>query len=197
VLVLILEFKFFSGSALFKKVSTLFFNLFSFNVASVSSNVNNSFSKFFFYSKISGLTAINCLIVSKLFFKFFRTSNHSLVYFFVLYSNKFSFKQATFNFEFEILMDKTKIGSKYALFFKNFFVSSGFFKSFNLNLIEIDKSFLSRVSANNPVRYPTSSVSLFDNLRDSSVLIYFIQKKRIFNKGRYSRNRQTYRTGVY
>jgi hypothetical protein len=30
-----------------------------------------------------------------------------------------------------------------------------------------------------------------------SVTILFLRKQRIFNKGRYSRNRQLYRTGVY
>ncbi len=27
--------------------------------------------------------------------------------------------------------------------------------------------------------------------------ILFLRKNKVFNKGRYSRNRQTYRTGVY
>jgi hypothetical protein len=30
-----------------------------------------------------------------------------------------------------------------------------------------------------------------------SQLLFFIRKNRIFNKSRYSRNRQLYRTGVY
>lgn len=48
----------------------------------------------------------------------------------------------------------------------------------------------------NPIKYSESSVNKFINLQNSNK-IYFLRKNKIFNKGRYSRNRQLYRTGVY
>lgn len=38
---------------------------------------------------------------------------------------------------------------------------------------------------------------LFYNIKKQRHLIYFIRKQKSFNKGRYSRNRQIYRTGTY
>lgn len=53
------------------------------------------------------------------------------------------------------------------------------------------KNFTSKYSIN----YKPSSFVKYSN--NNSLSIYFLRKNKIFNKGRYSRNRQLYRTGVY
>jgi hypothetical protein len=48
------------------------------------------------------------------------------------------------------------------------------------------------------IRFSESSVSKYITLDSiQKYKLYYIRKNRIFNKGRYSRNRQLYRTGVY
>jgi len=49
-----------------------------------------------------------------------------------------------------------------------------------------------------PIRFSETSLSKHINLNNINMYtFFFIRKNRIFNKGRYSRNRQLYRTGVY
>lgn len=57
-------------------------------------------------------------------------------------------------------------------------------------LHKINSLFTVRFSPTNIAKYLTNSASQF-------LEILFLRKSKIFNKGRYSRNRQFYRTGVY
>jgi len=53
-------------------------------------------------------------------------------------------------------------------------------------------------SKNYDIKYSGTSLGKYinDNSLDN-MSVYFLRKTRTFNKGRYSRNRQNYRTGVY
>lgn len=67
------------------------------------------------------------------------------------------------------------------------------FNKINLNLLfinQITSKFLVNFSASNIVKY-------LSDLSISKSTILFLRKNKIFNKSRYSRNRQTYRTGAY
>lgn len=44
---------------------------------------------------------------------------------------------------------------------------------------------------------PTSTVKYISDITAENSLILFLRKNKVFNKSRYSRNRQTYRTGFY
>ena len=46
------------------------------------------------------------------------------------------------------------------------------------------------------IKYSSSSIAKFIN-NNTNYSVYFLRKNKSFNKGRYSRNRQNYRTGVY
>lgn len=46
------------------------------------------------------------------------------------------------------------------------------------------------------IKYSSTSIAKFIN-NSTDYSIYFLRKNKSFNKGRYSRNRQNYRTGVY
>lgn len=48
----------------------------------------------------------------------------------------------------------------------------------------------------NNIRFDSSSIVKHIN-DDTNFSMYFLRKNKSFNKGRYSRNRQNYRTGVY
>lgn len=67
---------------------------------------------------------------------------------------------------------------KHKIFFFNFFVK----KSFNFFFIKFK---------------PSNLLKLYNFFSFNQININFLRKNKIFNKGRYSRNRQYYRTGVY
>jgi hypothetical protein len=75
---------------------------------------------------------------------------------------------------------------------------SFYFNKATMSLTYINESFKSLNNTYYPVRFNESSSNKFIELNKiSDYCFFYIRKNRIFNKGRYSRNRQTYRTGVY
>lgn len=83
--------------------------------------------------------------------------------------------------------------------FNNFLHIWAFSKSrLDLSKVFINDSLKKLNSDYYPVRFNESSSNKFIDLNKiDNYSFFFIRKNRIFNKGRYSRNRQTYRTGVY
>jgi hypothetical protein len=64
--------------------------------------------------------------------------------------------------------------------------------------ININLTWLKTLKKRLYIRFSDSSVSKYISFKTlNKYKIYYIRKNRIFNKGRYSRNRQLYRTGVY
>jgi hypothetical protein len=57
---------------------------------------------------------------------------------------------------------------------------------------------LSNITSNFLIRFsPTTIVNYLSTLDEYVYQLVYFRKNKIFNKGRYSRNRQFYRTGVY
>lgn len=80
--------------------------------------------------------------------------------------------------------------------------------SLNYLTFAFDRNLLSKININNlfnnalqiyyPIRFNEVSTNKYIELNKlNDYCFFFLRKNRIFNKGRYSRNRQTYRTGVY
>ncbi len=68
----------------------------------------------------------------------------------------------------------------------------------NISLVEINKSFTEKLSSLLPINFSESSTNKYINLDNvKNYCFFFLRKNKIFNKGRYSRNRQLYRTGFY
>ena len=92
-------------------------------------------------------------------------------------------------------------------FFKKILINSNnFFGSFNslnsrFNVFSYKKtiySFLIDFSSNFFVKFKVVDLFQYVNLfKPSQININYLRKSKVFNKGRYSRNRQNYRTGVY
>lgn len=74
-----------------------------------------------------------------------------------------------------------------------------FLQNFNvLKLYKINTNFNEYLKQKFPIRYnPTNITKYISNISLNFNKIYFLRKTKIFNKSRYSRNRQIYRTGVY
>jgi hypothetical protein len=72
------------------------------------------------------------------------------------------------------------------------------FNFFKLNKIKVNTNWLTSLKFFYPIRFSETSVSKHIKLENiNNYVFFYIRKNRIFNKGRYSRNRQLYRTGVY
>jgi hypothetical protein len=88
----------------------------------------------------------------------------------------------------ELLVDK----KKNLLHFKNIFLfrlKNFFFKKFSNNLKD---------SKLNLIKFSDSSMNKYISYKNLNKFnFFFLRKNRIFNKSRYSRNRQLYRTGFY
>jgi len=71
----------------------------------------------------------------------------------------------------------------------------------NLNKLHgvvINQDFVNKLQSYTPTRFSESSTNKYVNLSKlDNFIFFFLRKNKIFNKGRYSRNRQTYRTGFY
>ena len=65
-----------------------------------------------------------------------------------------------------------------------------------LKLLNFPQNIKSTFKKNLQIRYNSTSIVKYIN-DSTDYTIYFLRKNRLFNKGRYSRNRQNYRTGVY
>ena len=72
------------------------------------------------------------------------------------------------------------------------------FKNLNDRLFNVNTSLLNSFKINFSEASTNKYISLNNNfLKRSNFVFFFLRKNKIFNKGRYSRNRQTYRTGFY
>lgn len=67
-----------------------------------------------------------------------------------------------------------------------------------INLIQLNSNFFNRLTLLLPINFSESSTNKFIDLNNlKNYCFFFLRKNKIFNKGRYSRNRQLYRTGFY
>lgn len=64
--------------------------------------------------------------------------------------------------------------------------------------IQINEKFKQFCKLNWKIKFiPTSVNKYTNNNLQNKIIVYYLRKNKIFNKSRYSRNRQLYRTGVY
>lgn len=94
-------------------------------------------------------------------------------------------KYNDFYFKFAYLFPKKKFKS-----FLEIYVSLLKYKKYKL-----DNNFKNFYKKLFLIKYKPTDATQF--LSDTNVTVMFLRKNKIFNKGRYSRNRQLYRTGVY
>lgn len=123
------------------------------------------------------------------------------------FSNKSQYFKNKKNFNLNKINYIYKIYNHYNKFFKKiFFNLNSNYKNLiliNFNLIKnsnikLSTSWLNSLKVFYPIRFSETSVSKHIKLDNTNNYVFFyIRKNRIFNKGRYSRNRQLYRTGVY
>jgi len=72
------------------------------------------------------------------------------------------------------------------------------FKILKKNRILLNNSWLKSLNLFYPIRFSETSITKHIKLNNlQNYVFFYVRKNRIFNKGRYSRNRQLYRTGVY
>ncbi len=95
--------------------------------------------------------------------------------------------------------DKLKIYYNKIKFSKNKYKNKyKYIKNKSINHININTKLKTYLKSNYIINFSTTNIIKYVNKNWLNNLnILFLRKNKIFNKGRYSRNRQTYRTGVY
>nr|YP_004841739.1 Ymf67 [Ichthyophthirius multifiliis]AEL89281.1 Ymf67 [Ichthyophthirius multifiliis] len=142
---------------------------------------------------------------------FFKSNNYIKLYLILIlitnYKNKYKFKYNKLNIDkfsdFLINLNiqpklnnifyKTKVIYKlphYKIFNKKLLYKVLFFKINNRFKIFLNKNYNIQFSPSNILKY-------LDKNWIGNINFLYIRKNKVFNKGRYSRNRQTYRTGIY
>ena len=134
--------------------------------------------------------------------KFYSKKYNSFSHYFNIFFDSYlkfkfgsNFLNNFFNKDTQLLSDKNYIN-----YLKPFFNSTkqlfrrDLFKAATLLTSYVKK--LPNPTINNQIRYNSTSIVKYIN-DDTNYTLYFLRKNRLFNKGRYSRNRQNYRTGVY
>ena len=167
------------------------------------------FSKFFNVLKLKGLTPFFYVAFIQFFLKKnFDNNSFRSVFPWVSDENLFFCTTYFLNKIFRVRVQKKFKSSKNTDKFwdniKKNFKSNNKLKNywvFNFAKTKLTSNSKTDVQVNNSnyvVNY--SGTSLGKYINDSSLnnmSVYFLRKNRMFNKGRYSRNRQNYRTGVY
>lgn len=186
-----------------------FFNLFNFNKNKIASyNETNLSFKFNYKLKLihdlnQKSSNYNFFIIRYLYKNNF--SNFLLFFFFLLKKiNNFSFKSfsnlqlsnhtsnykqiKTLNFFYYNNLKNLNYGLlQFNRYFK-FVQLKNFFRNYNFDFLS--KNYFVKFSVTDFFKY-------LNNYSLSKINILFLRKNKVFNKGRYSRNRQYYRTGVY
>jgi len=177
------------------------------------------FQKFFFKKYFNMYSSFfykfyndnNIIKLSFLFFYLYSLNNKKLIIYNLNVFNdwyKYNFK---LNFVRNIVLKKYKLNLFYIknkffkydkIFLKGFkqsYKNIYFFKLFTKDLkIKINTGWKTLLQKHYFIKFSESSISKYINI--NSIKMYkfnYIRKNRIFNKSRYSRNRQLYRTGVY
>lgn len=138
------------------------------------------------------------------FFKFLRNNSDAYV---SIKPKELSFTDNVIKVKYYTYLESLK--KKYVFNYERFIKENFYFSSVKLQYfvvqkfnssyyININSKFKALLQKSLFIRFSDSSVSKYISLGNvSKYTIYYIRKNRIFNKGRYSRNRQLYRTGVY
>lgn len=204
------------------KTKLFFFFLFNFiNFKLSSNNVFENFYIFYIcaymiitkYSNLRGVVYFNKdssvfwisnleILLKNLYKKKFRVND-----LFLNSTNNYEDKTLNFNFC-EHRLKGLKILKHQKYIFKNYIIFKKFnnlvnetslkckLREFKEYLVNLDlKTLTKRIY---PIRYTsTNTLKYITKAHLNLTKIYFLRKNKIFNKSRYSRNRQLYRTGVY
>lgn len=162
-------------------------------------NKENKQANFFFLA--------NTLKIKYFLFKLVKNINVSTFFsYFQIFKSNFFFS----NFFFIFILKKSFFFLNNTIFNQNiyFFFSNTNINYLNLNLFNQNNVMLFNIKnnlnlklksfLNFQIKFSISDFFKYINNRTiNSINILFLRKNKIFNKGRYSRNRQYYRTGVY
>jgi len=156
-----------------------------------------------FYKQKLCKILINNLLILKLFKLNFHNYNFSLNFFFEsVKSNKskkcfkvnlnyFGNRFILYKFKYHLPLAATKLKTKYTF-------SKFLFIKINPYNTKISKMLYSKIANFWNVKYsPSNFIKYIKNNKINNYTILYLRKNKVFNKGRYSRNRQYYRTGVY
>lgn len=150
-------------------------------------NLKLNLDFYFFYKNLCFLSTLTFFKTSQLYLFFIKFKQNKKVEFYVRFVN------SRFKYKVDLLEQRIK------LFTKTYYYLE-YLKKNTRFLLKNPLTFL-----NSAKRIPTFKVKFKPSTLVNKVLcntysafsVLFLRKNKVFNKGRYSRNRQLYRTGVY
>lgn len=167
----------------------------------IKSNIAYLFNKFFNEININKLMTIYCILNKyfKVDVKLFIIISNIIKNF----SNFFGLELIVFNYFFLInklnlnLLDfKSNVSNSKILYLNNFIKSNLTLQ--NYKIVKLVSDIAQDVSSKFYIRFsPSTTTKYLLNTFLQSIDVLYLRKNKVFNKGRYSRNRQFYRTGVY
>ena len=175
---------------------------------SINKNVillfKNLYLEYIYFAKTNNVILKNYLIFIQLNLKTLNLSlvsyNPFLNYFIMSNTTKnFNCNKLNLNFYKNTLQPK----QNYKFFYLKKLVNYSKYYNLNLNFtildsVKISKKFQNTIQNKWVTKYsPSNFIKYINILNTSTYNILFLRKNKVFNKGRYSRNRQYYRTGVY
>lgn len=108
-----------------------------------------------------------------------------------------------------LLLLKQQTYFRYHMLYMTWFITEFTFKEHIISLplsipnnvrffFKVSEKWVLKMKQKFPIKFSVSNITSFIKYKSlKRFIIYYIRKNRIFNKGRYSRNRQQYRTGFY
>jgi len=145
---------------------------------------NNSLYSYLCFFNVLNNNFLNFKLLLFIYFFFLKNFNLNASYSNILFLNFFKSKKR------KILLLLPEMKSSRITKLKNKISST------SLSYFFFKKKFKKKIT--NQIKFFISDIScLIENLKFNKLNVLFLRKTKIFNKGRYSRNRQYYRTGVY
>lgn len=159
------------------------------------------YQEYLFFNSVSKCETIKLFLINSIFSKMILKGFYNPKFLFLIYitnSKNFSYNIKKINTE--KIYSNLQIGN----FKKKFNPSSLYlfykvtYKSLNNKFVTINQTLENNIQKLWNIKYAPSNFTKYislENLNQYNVL--YLRKHKVFNKGRYSRNRQYYRTGVY
>lgn len=167
------------------------------NIATI--HYKDLYNEFNFFFNNRKFTSLRNFLIFFNFSKLFLNGHYNSNFSFLVYINASNINNSK-----KIYLDK--VFSNLSIGYSNYtYLSNKFYKNykflstvFHTNFVLISDGLRSRITENWNIKYAPSNFLKYINLENlTQYNVLYLRKHKVFNKGRYSRNRQYYRTGVY
>lgn len=158
---------------------------------------NDLYSEYSFYNNTKNIKLNDFLVNNAVNTSLIQNYSSDLNLLIDLKNNDFG-KSNSYKKNLNYVSNAMVIDRLYSSFNKSYLNSKYSFNSIKLSLVHVSDKLVNSVNSNWVIKYsPSNFIKYIKSVNLNKYTILFLRKNKVFNKGRYSRNRQYYRTGVY